>query len=100
MTTLTKSAAVILLVLGAPLSFAQQAGGNPSPDADMANMDAIMERIRGVEDPDERAELLDQHLDEMHAEMARMLDTMGQLMQQVEQQRSERRRLHNHRKLK
>jgi TolA-binding protein len=99
MGTSRRVAAAFLLIFGATLASAQPMSP-PERGHEMARMDQIMEQIRSVEDPQERARLLEQHLDEMHAAMARMHETMGQMMQQVEEQRTEQRRLHDHRRMK
>jgi TolA-binding protein len=99
MGTSTKLAAAFLLALTAALASAEQQV-SPPDGGETARMDRIMQQIRSVEDPEERARLLEQHLDEMHASMARMHETMGQMMKHVEEQRTERRRLHDHRRMK
>jgi TolA-binding protein len=89
--------AAMLLMVGSVLA---QPADSQEQSFDMARMNETMERIRGIEDPEQRAQLLEQHLDEMHDAMAQMHQSMGQLMQHVEAQRTERRRLHDHRRMK
>jgi TolA-binding protein len=95
--TISATAAAMFLIAGSVLA---QPADSPEDSSDMARMNETMERIRSVEDPEQRAQLLEQHLDEMHDAMAHMHHSMGQLMQQVEAQRTERRRLHDHRRMK
>lgn len=100
MKVLTHAALATFLALGSSFTFAQQQQQQQESSAvesqSVAHMNEIMERIRTIEDPEERAELLEEHLNEMHAAMAQMHAMMGQLMQHVEQQRTESRRLHDH----
>jgi hypothetical protein len=100
MKKLIPPAVAALLMLGANLSLAQQPANQQSEGASVTHMNEIMQRIRSVEDPEERAQLLEQHLNEMHAAMAQIHATMGQLMEHVEQQRTESRRLHDHARTK
>jgi TolA-binding protein len=94
---ISATAAAMLLVAGSVLA---QPADSQEQSVEMARMNETMERIRSVEDPEQRAQLLEQHLDEMHDAMAQMHRSMGQFMQQVEAQRTERRRLHDHRRMK
>jgi hypothetical protein len=87
-----------LLALGASISLAQ--AGPPADAPRMGAMHETMQKIRATEDPEERAELLEAHLNEMHAAMARMHAEMGQLMQGMQEQKRESKRLHDHRKMK
>jgi hypothetical protein len=87
--------AATLLTLGANFSLAQ-----PAEAPRMGAMQETMQKIRETEDPEERAELLEAHLNEMHAAMARMHAEMGQLMQGMQEQKRESKRLHDHRKMK
>ncbi len=66
----------------------------------MDEMAATMQRIRATEDPAERERLLEQHLDQMHAEMAMMHRSMGRMMEQLDAQQQETKRLHDHRESK
>lgn len=86
-----------MLAAGGTTAWAQQPS-EPPASRSMAHMDEIMDRIRAVEDPEERADLLEQHLDEMHAAMAQIHASMERLMLHVDEQRSEQRRLRNHRR--
>ena len=99
MKMLTHAALATFLVLGSSFTLAQQQQEETRPAAEstsLTHMNEIMERVRTIEDPEERAELLEAHLNEMHTAMAQMHAMMGQLMQHVEQQRTESRRLHDH----
>ena len=99
MKILTHAALATFLILGSSFTFAQQQQQEASSAAEspsLAHMNEIMQRIRTIEDPEERAALLEAHLNEMHTAMAQMHAMMGQLMQHVEQQRTESRRLHDH----
>ena len=49
----------------------------------MGDMNATMTRIRATQDPVERARLMDQHMEEMHAMMAAMHGQMAQMMEQM-----------------
>ena len=81
------------MAIAGPVMAAENAG-------DMDEMAATMQRIRATEDPAERERLLEQHLDQMHAEMAMMHRRMGNMIEQMEAQQRETKRLHDHRKSK
>jgi TolA-binding protein len=97
MKTVTNLAVAVLLAATASMSFAQPA---PAAEARMGKMQETMQQIRQTEDPEKRAALLEAHLNEMHAVMARMHGELGQLMHGLEDQKRESKRLHDHRKTK
>jgi hypothetical protein len=69
----------------APTHAAQAANHAPGHGSGgmMADMKATMERIHATQDPVERARLMDQHMEEMHAMMADMHGQMAQMMEQM-----------------
>lgn len=95
MNSIVTLAAATLFALGASFSLAQSADAPR-----MGAMQETMQKIRETEDPEKRAELLQAHLNEMHAAMARMHAEMGQLMHGMQEQKRESKRLHDHRKMK
>jgi hypothetical protein len=86
----------VLLGLGAAMSIPQLSLAQD--DASIGKMQQTMQQIRETEDPERRAELLEEHLDEMHAVMGRMHRELGELMQGIEEQKRETRRVHDHRR--
>ena len=89
----------LLMVFGL-LTLVSIAHSTAAAEGDMAGMSATMQRIQATEDPEERERLLEEHLDQMHAEMKAMYRQMGQMMEQMEAQQTETKRLHDHRKTK
>jgi hypothetical protein len=89
---------IVMITLTGNATLAQS--GDPKAVSPMATMHQTMQQIRETEDPERRAELLETHLNEMHAIMERMHADMGELMQGMEAQKQETKRLHDHRKMK
>ncbi len=95
-----KALVPVLLMTFAMMTATPAAMAGSETTAGMQDMDATMQRIRATEDPVERERLLEQHLDQMHAEMELMHKKMGDMMDQMKAQRKETKRLHDHRKTK
>lgn len=89
---------IAVITMTAAATLAQSS--DPKADSAMAAMHQTMQQIRETEDPERRAELLEAHLNEMHAIMERMHADMAALMQGMEAQKQETKRLHDHRKMK
>jgi len=66
----------------------------------MQKMQETMGQIRATEDPEERTRLLEEHMDQMMAEMREMHENMGEMMKQMDAQQRETRKTHDHRKMK
>ena len=79
--------------------------GSTAWSAPMGNMEQTMQKIHTTENPEERERLLEEHLEQMHQQMEQMHQQMeqmhqqmGQMMEQMGAQRTETKRLHDHRK--
>jgi hypothetical protein len=88
--------AVAALTLGAAMILSQSVVA--ADDTSIGKMQETMQQIRQTEDPERRAELLEAHLNEMHAVMGRIQRELGDLMHGLEQQKTETRRVHDHRR--
>ena len=69
-----------------PSAHAAPAVGEHEHDcrAMMDDMSATMARIQATADPNERARLMEKHMQEMHAMMATMHAQMGRMMDQMD----------------
>ncbi|HEY5646735.1 MAG: hypothetical protein CMQ43_03645 [Gammaproteobacteria bacterium] len=88
-------AGVLLLTAGAAFAAEQM-----DHDSHMQKMQESMAQIRATEDPEERARLLEAHMDQMMAAMREMHQNMGQMMKQMDAQKREARKTHDHRKMR
>lgn len=86
-----------VLVLSAAPAFSAESMNHHSH---MQEMQESMAKIRSTEDPDERARLLEEHMDQMMAAMREMHENMGHMMKQMDAQKRESRKVHDHRKMK
>lgn len=82
------------LALGAIMISTQHAIA--ADDASISKMQETMQQIRQTEDPEERAQLLEAHLDEMHAVMGRIQKELSELMHGMAEQKKEAKRVHDH----
>lgn len=92
-------ALMVLMVALAPSAGVAASSQCGSPGG-MGDMAATMEQIRATEDPAERERMLEEHLEQMHSSMAQMQCMMGEMMGQMDAQRTETKRLHDHRRTK
>lgn len=89
-------AAALLAVAGAAFAQEQQ----DAHQTHMQVMDKTMEQIRATEDPDERMQLLERHMDQMHSAMDEMHQNMGSMKKHMDAQKQEARKTHDHRKMR
>lgn len=99
--SLPASIAAVMLLTGSSVIVASEGTEHGSGMQSMhQSMQQSMERIRETEDPEERDRLLEKHMEQMTAAMRQMHENMGVMMEQMDAQKRETRKTHNHRKMR